>query len=194
MALALEARAMADDILIGDTPKAKRRRRRLEGAETAGRLWKHSKLADVVGLVTPDEIAGMVLFTLVRNPWDRAVSYYHWLRVQSFDHPAVALARTLPFDGFLAHRETRASLGAESYGGYLRLPGRGEMPAQYVRLEHLAEDLPPVETHLGFALMPLPSVNTSERQRDYRRYYDESTARLVGELYHEDIARFGYAF
>ncbi|MBT6534021.1 MAG: Type II secretory pathway, pullulanase PulA, partial [Marinovum sp.] len=29
MAAALEQRAMADDILIGDTPKAKRRRKRL---------------------------------------------------------------------------------------------------------------------------------------------------------------------
>ena len=31
MALALEARAAADDILIGDTPKALRRRGRLKG-------------------------------------------------------------------------------------------------------------------------------------------------------------------
>ena len=47
MALALEGRAMADDILIGDTPKAVKRRGRLKGLETAGRLWKHSTLADI---------------------------------------------------------------------------------------------------------------------------------------------------
>ena len=50
MALALEDRAMKDDILIGDTPKALRRRRRLKGAQAAGRLWKHSTLADIDGL------------------------------------------------------------------------------------------------------------------------------------------------
>jgi hypothetical protein len=31
MTLALEARAKADDIIIGDTPKAKKRRKRLAG-------------------------------------------------------------------------------------------------------------------------------------------------------------------
>ena len=55
MAAALERRAMADDILVGDTPKARRRRGRLKGLATAGRLWKHSTLADIDGLVTRDE-------------------------------------------------------------------------------------------------------------------------------------------
>ena len=57
LSLALEARAMKDDILIGDTPKARARRRRLKGVKTAGRLWKHSTLADIDGLVATGEIA-----------------------------------------------------------------------------------------------------------------------------------------
>jgi len=68
MALALEARAMKDDILIGDTPKARRRRKRLKGVRSAGRLWKHSRLTDICGLVAPDEIERFFVFTLVRNP------------------------------------------------------------------------------------------------------------------------------
>ena len=51
MALALEARAMKDDIMLGDTPKAVKRRKRLADVRTAGRLWKHSTLADLDGLV-----------------------------------------------------------------------------------------------------------------------------------------------
>ncbi|NBR91188.1 MAG: LysR family transcriptional regulator, partial [Rhodobacteraceae bacterium] len=60
LALALEARAMADDVLIGDTPKAIKRRRRLRGVESSGRLWKHSRLADIEGLVTREQMAAMV--------------------------------------------------------------------------------------------------------------------------------------
>ena len=41
LALALEARAMKEDLMLGDTPKAVKRRKRLAGAASAGRLWKH---------------------------------------------------------------------------------------------------------------------------------------------------------
>ena len=70
MALALEGRAAKDDILVGDTPKAKRRKNRQSLLQPNGRLWKHSSLSDIAGLVEPAEF---FIFTLVRNPWDRMV-------------------------------------------------------------------------------------------------------------------------
>ncbi|HMO71776.1 MAG TPA: Type II secretory pathway, pullulanase PulA, partial [Paracoccaceae bacterium] len=61
LALALEARAAADDILIGDTPKARARRGRVKAlaGRAAGRLWKHSTLADIEGVLPREEIAGL---------------------------------------------------------------------------------------------------------------------------------------
>lgn len=194
LATALEARAQADDILIGDTPKARRRRGRLRGVETAGRLWKHSTLADVIGLITPAEAQTFFTFTLVRNPWDRMVSYYHWLRGQSFDHPQVALAKAADFSGFLNHPATQAAIAAAPYASYMSLPGVGECARAYLRLEHLAEDAAPLEAHLGFALPPLPRVNASDRNADWRGYYAQGGAELVGRLCAADIARFGYRF
>ena len=141
MALALEARAQRDDILIGDTPKAVKRRGRLKGLTAKGRLWKHATLADIDGILTPTEIGEMLCFCLVRNPWDRMVSYYHWLRVQSFDHPAVKLAKALEFDAFLAHDFTRATLQAWPYGRYMQDATGRQVDALYLRLEHLAQDM-----------------------------------------------------
>nr|WP_252979312.1 sulfotransferase family 2 domain-containing protein [Mameliella alba] len=125
MALGLEARAHRDDILIGDTPKARRRRPRAKAlAERAqGRIWKHSTLADLDGALTAEEIAGMFCFCLVRNPWDRVVSYYHWLREQAFDHPAVTLAKAHDFAGFLRQGHTQATLRAWPYARYMRDAG-----------------------------------------------------------------------
>lgn len=193
LAQALEARAMKDDILIGDTPKALKRRKRLKGVTTRGRLWKHATLADIDGLISSEEIADMFCFTLVRNPWDRAVSYYHWLHEQTFDHPAVALAQSTDFNAFVLHPQTRAAFAAQPAAHYMTDARGQERADACVRLEHLAEDLAPVEAHLGFALV-VPRENRSARDPDWRHYYTEAGAAAVAEACAADIARFGYRF
>lgn len=194
LSLALENRAMKDDLLIGDTPKARARRGRLRGARAAGRLWKHSTLADIAGLVSDAEIESFFVTAIVRNPWDRVVSYYHWLRGQAFAHPAVGLAKSRDFSGFLNHPQTRTALSLWPASAYLRDRHGVERASHYLRLEHLAEDLAPFEAHLGFRLAPLPRLNDSARLPDWRGYYTDADAALVADLCAEDIARFAYAF
>lgn len=193
MALALEGRAMKDDLMLGDTPKARQRRGRLDGVTSRGRLWKHSTLADLDGVVTAEEATGLYVFTLVRNPWDRAVSYYHWLRAQSFDHPAVVRARATDFAGFLADPSTRAAFRASPARSYVTDAAGAERCDLYIRLEHLADDAVPLWAHLGFTL-EVERVNASDRRRDYRSYYTAETAALIAEACREDIERFGYVF
>ena len=192
MATALEARAMKDDIMLGDTPKARKRRRRVQGIRTAGRLWKHSTVSDIMGLLQPEELPDLFCFTMVRNPWDRAVSYYHWLQDQRFDHPAVRLARTLDFSDFLHHDRIRASFRASQSAAYMTFAGQDRCDL-YIRLEHFDQDSGPLVSHLGFDLS-LPHVNASDRSRDYRVYYSDADAQLLGELCAEDISSFGYQF
>ncbi|WP_050931657.1 sulfotransferase family 2 domain-containing protein [Aestuariivita boseongensis] len=193
MALALEARAMKDDVMIGDTPKALKRRRKVDASKAAGRVWKHATLADIDGLFSVAEIEALFAFTLVRNPWDRVVSYYHWLREQSFDHPAVALSKAHDFAGFLGQAQIQESLRASPYAQYMTRADGVEQCQAYVRLEHLAEDLQPVEDHLGFRL-EMPHANRSDRDAGYRGYFSDETAAIVADVCAPDIKRFGYTF
>ena len=193
MALALEGRAKKDDILIGDTPKALKRRHRVKNVQTAGRLWKHSTLQDIDGLVSVAQMATAFTFTMVRNPWDRLVSYYHWLQTQTFDHPAVHLAERVDFSEFLNAPQTRASISAHPYGSYMRSPNGKEYCNAFIRLEHFQNDAQPLWDHLGFEL-DLSHENASDRENDYRTYYTECDSNLVKTLCSEDIARFGYQF
>lgn len=194
MALALEARAAADDIMLGDTPKAVKRRRKVQDVKAAGRLWKHSTLSDIVGLVSEQEIAAARVFTLVRNPWDRVVSYYHWLRNQSFDHPAVQIAKASSFSEFLNHAHTQASLRESPYTAYVR-DSQGQLRCDlFIRLEHLEEDLPKLENLIGLRLAPMPTVNASGRSETYQSQYNKADRALLAEIAAEDIERFGYQF
>jgi hypothetical protein len=194
LATALEGRALKDDILIGDTPKARKRRGRLKDLNARGRLWKHARLCDVEGVVSAAEMRALFVFTLVRNPWDRMVSYYHWLGAQSFEHPAVASAQRNDFTGFLNDPAVLEGLRAESYGGYVSDASGEDCCDAFIRLEHIEADLAPVEEHLDFALSPLPHVNASARDAGYRDAYSGQDEALIAQLYAREIDQFGYSF
>lgn len=193
LALALEGRAMKDDILIGDTPKAKKRRNRLKDAKTHGRLWKHSTLSDIEGMVPPDQIARAFTVTLVRNPWDRMVSYYHWLQAQSFDHDGVRAAKSLGFSAFLRSDHVQSAVPAHPFGHYMTRADGVEDCNLFIRIEHFTTDAEPLWDHLGFRL-DLPRANRSDRPEDYRTLYSDSDSQCVFELCRTDIERFSYRF
>lgn len=194
MALALEDRAMKDDILIGDTPKAVNRRKRLKDLQSSGRLWKHSRLTDIYGLVSQDEIESYFTFTLVRNPWDMLVSYYHWLLEQGFDHPAVTLAKANDFSGFINADHTKLTMRASPYGHYMKDRGGVLQCDLFIRLEHLNQDILKLQDHLGFSLGQIAPANASKRGADYRSYYNATDTELVADICAQDIGRFGYKF
>lgn len=184
---------MEDDLMLGDTPKARQRRHRLKDVQARGRLWKHSRLADLEGLVRAEELDDLFIFTLVRNPWDRMVSYYHWLQGQSFDHPAVALARDCDFETFVLDAKTRAAWQGSSAGEYVRDASGRARADLFIRIEAFEVDAQPLWDHLGFEL-ELPHCNASERARDYRVYYTAASQEAVAQSSADDIERFGYAF
>lgn len=193
LATALEARAHKDDILIGDTEKAKRRRKRYKNAKTRGRLWKHSTLADIDGLVSPEEIEKCLCVTLVRNPWDRMVSYYHWLKAQSFEHRAVGLAQRLSFVEFLHAPEVVETFRRGSYESYMTAADGSHQGNLYIRLEHLDHDVESLWSHLGFRIK-IPHMNRSERRGDHRTYYKDQDAEQLARICFKDIKRFNYSF
>ncbi|MFS4582970.1 sulfotransferase family 2 domain-containing protein [Phaeobacter sp. C3_T13_0] len=193
LSLALEARAMADDIMLGDTPKATKRRRRLQGVETRGRRWKHSTLADIEGLLPEVQLRRLFAFTLVRNPFDRVLSLYHWLRMQTFDHPSVPLAKALEFSDFACHPIILAAFRTNPSRTYMRHADGVEQCDCYIRLEYFKTDAAPLFDHLGFELQ-LPRANFSDRPRAWQDAYSDGARSAVTEACVEDLVQFEYSF
>lgn len=193
MALALEGRAMKDDIMLGDTPKAVKRRKRLRDVQSAGRLWKHSTLADIDGVISADQMEDLFAFTLVRNPWDRMVSYYHWLQSQSFKHDAVTLAQSMTFQDFAQDPRITNSFKATPAQHYMTIATGKERCNAYIRIEDFAQDAASLFEHLGFTL-ELGRANSSPRDRIYQDYYCVKSQTAVEIACKQDIERFGYSF
>lgn len=195
LTLALEDRAKRGDIIISDTPKGKRRRQRVKKfqEQTDKRLWKHSTLADLESIVTPEEMREYFVFAMVRNPWDRLVSYYHWLRMQNFEHRMVRLAKMTTFQTFVTHVYTQKQMLAWPYSKYTMGSDGTQYATKFIRLEQWRPDMSGLIEHLGFT-PGIGRTNRSLRHPDYRTYYTDETAELVSNICARDIQQFGYRF
>ncbi len=141
----------------------------------------------------------------VRNPWDRMVSLFcYWKHITSVGkkvHPVIAATAKMSFKEFclkLAEWDAiPTSLNGRSEGIYqacsqVLWAGDKEGLNFVGRYESLQDDFSRLCGCLGVKAK-LPHEN-SGYHKHYMKFYDEETARIVGELYKDDVERFGYEF
>jgi len=135
-------------------------------------------------------------FAFVRNPWDRLVSCWANRAVTrnayGFDGPT--LARMQDFAQFV---DFAAARDLDTGDVHLRrqAPQIDLNRVDFVgRFETLDADLRHIFGRLELPLQVSVHVNASARDADYRHYYDDRTAELVGSLYQKDVRTFGYRF
>ncbi|MEL6680266.1 MAG: sulfotransferase family 2 domain-containing protein [Pseudomonadota bacterium] len=182
--LAYESIARADDLLFGDTPKAARRQKGFR-RRTGRSLRKHAKLAEAVEALPELDLTAFTVATIVRNPWDRMLSFYAWGRTQTFAHPMTDAAKELPFAQFLADPRVTTPLRTHPTPSYVA----GVTP-HLLRQETLAAEC----AALDLPLPPLARVNISDRPADYRSAYTDDTAALVPPLFRYETETLGYRF
>jgi hypothetical protein len=126
-------------------------------------------------------------FAFVRNPWDRLVSEYRYLKEQV---PFAAFAeRVLADDYSDASRHIRPQVEFVTDDG-------GATIVDFIgRFESIQKDFAEVAHRLGLGRVKLPHRNSSGLfRRGYRHYYDLQLRERVRQFYAADIERFGYSF
>ena len=148
-------------------------------------------------------------FTIIRNPWDRALSYYFWL-VQDFDKEN--------FKSFLnlgQKMEVSADTPRPDYFKKVEHPITKELAYhpynlfsisswlgidfsiydRLIRYENLESDFSETCEDLGIEYEKLPHFNKTEgKEGHYSQYYDEETKEIVARSYADDIENFGYEY
>ncbi|RLU01159.1 sulfotransferase family 2 domain-containing protein [Ketobacter sp.] len=129
-------------------------------------------------------------FTIVRDPWDRAYSWYNNY-VRDPEHEKSGLSRRVDFNQFLQQESGHGMLASQLY--WLQ-DSKGNIPMDYIgRFENLAADFSYVCEQLGVADQALPHKVKGEAN-GYRDRYDEEARALVESVYREEIDLFGYQF
>jgi len=130
-------------------------------------------------------------FAVVRNPFDRFVSYCAFVSASTNGSFATSpraymkqiLTKTRPYDHILFRPQSEFVVDAD---------GRSLM--DFVgRVERLQQDCDHICDTIGVPRTELDRVNQSSH-RDYREYYDDELIALVSEMYRSDLELFDYAF
>lgn len=155
---------------------------------------KHNILRDFNSNVVEEYFT----FSIVRNPWDRAVSRYFWER--KLGRPSACLFAT--FKDYIMARRGRASLewnvtndNSEVYRSQfdsLQIDGKIGVDKVW-RFEDLKKCYPEIAKKLGIHFEKLPHVFKSKHE-PYWTYYNNYTKEIVTEAYRDDIEHFGYHF
>lgn len=153
-------------------------------------------------------------FSIVRNPWDRMVSWYSMIQREYKKLPSIKQASNAPFDSPFWNHVVRDSHDFESFlrnctdviyendchksfafnqADYL-VDENGNLAIDFVgRFETLAADMSDVFRRLGIKRAKLPKKNTS-RHVHYSEYYTPDTRDLVARRFEKDIEMFNYSF
>lgn len=149
----------------------------------------HASAAQLERHLPQETFHSFFKFAFVRNPWDRMVSYYHYLLSRTWHHRHPKVAALASFKDYLRYEVARGKTAQ-----YAMLTDRsGRLLVDFVgRFEHLHDDFAEICRRLGLSCR-LSHTNRSSH-RDYREYYDDESIELVREAFRPDVEQFGYTF
>jgi len=153
--------------------------------------------------IDPIKCKNYFKFCFVRNPWDRLVSSFFYLKnKKSTTNNSFMLqefvSRFSSFDEFVLNWLNPENIYKDKTffpQHYFMRDRMGMLCMDFVgRVENIQNDLDIVLDHLGITHnILLQHVNKSERD-SYRKYYTTKSKRIVEMAYSEDIALFNYKF
>lgn len=135
-------------------------------------------------------------FTIIRNPWDKVVSHYHY-RVQR-NHNDLR-NKPIEFKDWVKH--TYGNQDTFYYDAPKMFMPQIDWIAdekdeilvdEVIHFEYLASEFDDLLKKLGVK-RTLPHMKKSSRG-NYREYYDKETIEIVRNWFDRDIKKFGYQF
>jgi len=137
-----------------------------------------------------DNPSDYFIFSVVRNPWERVVSYFHYL--QQIRQPPHNLSKDIKFydwviSGGYRELQTQMSQLADNF------PCNVSLHIDYIaRLERLSTDWPNICKGMGIECEMMHDKKSSHSH--YSEYYNNKTKDLIYRFYKDDIECLSYGF
>lgn len=158
--------------------------------------------AEVYRATNPRKFAIYFKFAFVRNPYDRLVSSYTFLRQGGMndDDARFAKRKVLPFrnfehfliEGFARDPEIRDWIHFRPQKGFICDASGRNLLDFTGRFERVREDYTKIAARLGKS--PELLVSNKSDRGGYKEFYSPATTEIVRRYFAEDLAIFGYDF
>lgn len=157
----------------------------------------HLTMNQIIELCPRLDLSEYLAFTVVRNPWDRLVSEYHWkisisgLRIPFFEYVRLLyLGETEVIQkyyksplAFEQHMRPQVSFLLQSINCVFRI----------LRFENFKHEVRQIFRMCGANTESLPRIRASNHTH-YTHYYNSCSIDMVRDLYQDDIEQFGYSY
>lgn len=132
-------------------------------------------------------------FAFVRNPWDRMVSSFHYVRKHE-EHRVYPYVKDKNFKEYLRWRLYNNDVETLYTQSHFVMDEEGNQIVDYIgKFENLQENFDFICQKIGIDQIELPVVNKTKHNA-YRDYYDEETKYWIEDYFREDIKNFQYEF
>jgi len=142
-------------------------------------------------LVTKEQYLSYYKFTVIRDPWARAFSFYRGIIRDGMHREKYNITEDTSFNEFLRLQAGKGLLRPQTYwlkslDGSLKLDFIG-------RFETLQRDFQKVCDDLNIPRFELPHVLKGSGE-EHVRHYDEEAIDIISRVYSEEIELFEYSF
>jgi hypothetical protein len=144
-------------------------------------------------------------FSFVRNPFDWAVSLYEFIK-NNESHENYQDVKDMDFDIFCYWYCENVKNKKDNINGKFNtltdflFDSNGELLVDYVgKLENINNDIKIVCDRLKISNdnihgINVPHINQTDREPDYRKYYNETSKKLITDTFYYDLVNFNYSF
>lgn len=155
----------------------------------------HVKPDELLDLVSVENIQNLFSFCVVRDPWERAVSMFCFVKKFKLKE-LYKINAPLNFSSFCSylkdHKDDKYFIGSHKQVEWIK----GKYPPKrIIRFENLKKEFKEMveEINLVGVNPNLPKLNTTKHTH-YSDYYNSDNKKIISEVFEEDIDTFNYTF